>query len=193
MSTFYGFNCPKAVEPLQGESLLLTTKSLRGSWYPFNGPRKDKRLSRPGWEPHVRDCLEFNIIGCAKCPSISMSRVIHWVVSAIKIMWKRRKWRKKLLKKKLDYSRTLVSRLQNHEVGVISYAHHYLRRRSNYWLMFYFKFLSISIQCFMKFFIIGQLVEIGSVSQNFLWEEIDIRQAPYWMFQRLFTKQTKCL
>ena len=40
-----GFNCLKATEPLQGDTLLLPLSSQE-SWYSFYRPRKDERLSQ---------------------------------------------------------------------------------------------------------------------------------------------------
>ena len=37
-----GFNCPKAIEPLQRDGLFFTTKSLE-----ISGTQKEERLSRP--------------------------------------------------------------------------------------------------------------------------------------------------
>ena len=48
-----GFNFLKATEPLRGDSLLSTPKSPGETWYSFDRPQKDGRLSRSWSHPVV--------------------------------------------------------------------------------------------------------------------------------------------
>ena len=66
--SWIGLNCVKAAEPIQGDDLLLTTKSLKfPRIYSFDWPQKDENLSQP-WNHAVKSCFRK-----LKCPGIRHS------------------------------------------------------------------------------------------------------------------------